>query len=235
MKVELGFPIKQLSGSDGDTGGRVYFQSNGVNQSRAYVTPNNPETANQITVRSALTACAQNFKTLTNTQRAGWATYAQLDPIKVFGEDVTLQDIACYVRSDFYNYLKGATHLTTAPTAKAGFAASAIDTVAYVTGTTTLSFDITHNGTAPNGYWVVRVTGALASAQRHAKASDFRLAAGPNQFSIPTLAASAQTFSTSIPVFSWADNDWMEIEVTPLSLAWGLGSPFKWRGQITVT
>lgn len=235
MKVGYQFPVTGLHGRDGQPGGNVFMTLNGITCARRFVTPENPETSQQVAARNALTACSQNFKTLTDAQRATWGTWAQQIPVEILGKNVTLQDMAAYLKSDFWNYVVNSTHLTTAPTAPAGFAGTGVSNVAYASGTTTFSFDLAHNGTAASGEWVVRITPTMASAQRNAKPSDFRLVEGVVADSVTAVAATPQTLSFDNPVLSWSNNDYMEIEVFGLSDDYAIGTSYKWRGQITVT
>lgn len=235
MKYTTQFPIEQLSGKDGFPGGLVYAKSAGLLVARRFVIPNNPDTANQQTVRTALTVVAQNFKNLSDAQRAGWTAWAQEIPETILGQEVTLGDMAVYARSDFPYYIVNTAHMTDAPTAMPGFAALTMSSLAYNSGTTTFSFDFTHNGVATVGRWRIRVTDSLASAQRMARPTDFRLAVGPAAASYPAVAASAQTFSTAAPVFSWSNGDWVEVGIAPIGADWSVGNEVTFRDQITVT
>lgn len=140
-----------------------------------------------------------------------------------------------YQSVDYYSWLKDTAHLTVAPTSLPGFTGTTIGTVAYDIGTTTLSFQLTHNGVAAEGYWVTKVTSALASAQRHARPTDFRLVEGIAAASVIDVEASVQTMTFNGSLKAWTDGAWLEIEVTPLGEDYSSGTPFLWRGQITVT
>lgn len=234
MKFIPQFPVQQLSGKDGNTNGLVAMRSNGIDIFRRFVVPDNPQTTNQVLARSIFTLAAQNFKNLSDSNRATWTTYAQNNPITVLGREITLQDMAAYIQCDFYSYLRDTSHLTSAPTAVAGFTGSAIGSVQYDAGTTVFSFQLTHNGTNGVGDWAVRITNSLASAQRNARPSDFRLADGVTSDSIIAVTTSPQTIQITGPVFTWEDGDYMEIEVVPLSDDCAIGTPYRYKQQISV-
>lgn len=234
MKFIPQFPVQQLSGSDGTGTGLVAMRSNGIDIFRRYVVPYNPATAEQTLARSLFASSSQAFKLLTDEQRATWRTYAQLSPVTVLGREITLQEMAAFLRSDFYAYLIDTAHLTDAPAGTAGFSASDISTVTYDSGTTTLSIEVTHNGAASGGSFITKITNTAASAQRNPRPGDFRLVEGVTTTSIVAAGSSPQTMTFSSPVFSWADNDYMSVEVTPLSSDYAIGTPFRSRQQISV-
>lgn len=235
MKVNFNFPVDQYSGHDGADVGLVYMKSSGLNIARRFVIPDSPNSGQQQLARAALIGSAQNFKLLTPTQRTGFATYAAIDRRRILGKDITLQDLAMYMRLDVIKWLSSGTHMTAAPTALPGVSASAINTVAYVTATSTLTFNIVHNWTAPFGKWLIRITPAMASAQRMARPSDYRLIKGFASASLITSSATPQSISVATPTFAWLNLDYMHIQVTPISSTWAKGTPFDSRQQITVT
>lgn len=235
MKAVFSFPVDQYSGRDGAQSGLVYMKLNGINVARKFVTPSNPKTAQQVLARGQLTGAAQAFKLLTPAQRAAWAAYAAIDRRMVLGKLTTLQDLPMYASIAIPASLQEMAWITAAPTALPGFQAASIGSVAYATATTTLSFNITHNGTAAVGYWLVYATPALASAQRMARPSDFRLVCGVDPESMPAVVATGQAFTTNAPLASWLDDDWMEIQLVPIGADYGRGKPIRFRQQITVT
>lgn len=232
MKVLYKYPVDEISGWDGNINGTVSMRTNGIDIMRRHVIPNNPDTAEQIAAKLIFTLASQNFKTLSDEERATWTTFAGVDQITVMGKSVSLQDMPCYLRSDALSYMNDTAHLTTAPTALPGFSGTNIASVLYDVAGTSLSFDLTHNGVATEGYWLTRVTPKLASAQRHARKSDFRLIEGVAATSIIDVAASVQTMTFTDPLLTWATDDWMEIIVVPVSEDYAVGTPFRWRGQM---
>lgn len=235
MKVGLQFPVQELSGRDGLPGGLVYYMLQTLQCARRFVTPTNPDTSFQDAARSILTLCAQNFKNLTDAQRATFATYAAANPVQILGRDFTLQDMAQYISCDWWKYLNDASHLTTAPAAPADFTCSSINTVAYNSGTNDLSFNAVHNGTATVGYWAVFSSPTLASAQRNARRNDFRLAHTTIASAVIDVAATPQTITMDDSRFSWSNGDYMEILLIPISDDYGPGSPVQFKQTITVT
>ena len=236
LKYRLRHPIDVLSGSDGYPAGWVYMMTNSIPVIRKHVIPANPDTSEQSAIRTILTTAAQGFKTLTDAERAAWVTFAAMQPRSTLGYQFTMQEMAAYVQVNSFRQIDAQAISNTAPSAMAAFSASAIGTVAYVVATTVFSFIVTHNCAAPAGeQWLIRITDTLQSAQYHARPSDFRLADGVAATSIVAVSASPQTIQITDPVFDWANNDYMQIEVVPLSAAYAPGTTFGWRGQISVT
>lgn len=235
MKVLYQAPVDQLSGHDGYRNGLVAFRSNGIDVLRRHVVPNNPDTDEQRQARLLFTLASQAFSALTDAQRAAFATYAQLKHVDVMGRKITLQDMAAYVRTDWLYYLINTAHTTAAPTSLPGFTASAIENMAWDSTTLDLTFNITHNGVAAEGYWLIKVTPAMASAQRMGRPSDFRLVLGVDATSCPAVIASEALSTITDALMTWGDADWMEMEVTPVGIDYSTGTPYRERTQISVT
>lgn len=235
MIINTAFPVENLWGSDGNPQGLVYFESNGLQLARKFVVPTQPDTAQQVAARAILTASAQNFKNLTDAQRAGWRTFAGISPVTIHGKTITLQDIACYVRSDWMSYCNETTHLTTAPTALPGFSALDIQAIGYTAGTSTMEIEVEHNGTNGVGYWLVKVTDSLASAQRNPRPSDYRLVKGVAAASIVGVTTSVQTIQIVSPTFTgYTDGDYVGVSVQPIGDDYSVGTVYAEKLAITV-
>lgn len=235
MKLVFGPEIEQMSGSDGKIGGFVHMKLLGFPVARRHVLPAQPRTTAQVNIRSYLTAAAQAFGDLTTSERAGWETMANLMPQSHLGFTYTPYAINAYISVNVWRQLDGQAISDTPPSALAGFTGSAIASVAYVTATTVLSFDLTHNGTAAVGFWGVSITPALASAQRAARPSDYRLAMSTTADAIIPVAATPQTVSLTGPIYTWTDGQYMAIKVVPLSADYVYGTHYTSRQTITVT
>lgn len=235
MQLRTTFPVSVLAGHDGFPGGIVYYKASGLQCARRWVKPDNPQTAQQIQIRTYFTQAAQAFKNLTDAQRQAWATFCANHKKSYLGTEFILQEMPAFVWINTLRLIDGQTITTTAPSAEAGFSASAIANVAYNSGTSTLSFDVTHNGSAGTGKWLIRITDTLASAQRNPRPSDWRLAAGVGTNSIVDVQASPQTISIANPVFTWSDGDYMAIMVVPLSDDYVPGARYIHKGTITVS
>lgn len=235
MQIRTTFPVKQIAGHDGYPGGMVYFTIMGLQCARRWVKPDNPQTDQQKAIRNYLTLAAQDFKNISDAQRAAWASWCANHTKTYLGEDFVLQEMAAFVWINTIRQIDGQAIERDAPTKDAGFTASGISNVAFVSSTNTLSFDVTHNGSAGVGSWLIRITPTLASAQRNPRKSDWRLAAGINTKSIVAVDDSPQSISVVGALYSYENNDYMAIQLVPLSDDYVPGAEFTWKGQISVS
>lgn len=235
MKIVFGPEIEQMSGSDGKIGGFVHMKLLGFPVARRHVLPAQPRTTAQVNVRAFLTAAAQAFGSISAAERAGWETLANLMVKSHLGFSFTPYAINAYISVNVWRQLDAQAISDTAPTALAGFTGSAIATVGYVAGTTVFSFDLTHNGTAAVGFWGVSVTPTLASAQRAARPSDYRLAMATTADAVIAVEATPQTVSLTGTILTWTNGDYMAIKVVPLGATYSYGTQFTSRQTITVT
>lgn len=235
MKIVFGPEIEQMSGSDGKIGGFVHMKLLGFPVARRHVLPAQPRTTAQVNIRAYLTAAAQAFGSLTTPERAAWETLANLMVKSHLGFSYTPYAINAYISVNVWRQLDGQAVDDAAPTALAGFTGSSIGTVGYVAGTTVFSFILVHNGTATVGFWGISVTPTLASAQRAARPSDYRLAHATTADAIIAVEATPQTCEVTVPIVTWTDGDFMAIKVVPLGATYCYGTPYTSRQTITVT
>lgn len=237
MKFSLQFPIAEFTGKTGPQGLVAFTWRAGLRVFRRFVSPTNPGTSEQASVRNYLAQCAQGYQALTAGQVSGWRTYAASHPILNFGENVTLPPNAMYARVNMYRLIDGQALSAAAPSVEADFLATGIATIAYNSGTTHLTFDVSHNCVTTTGRkWLVRITPSLASGVVTPRKGDYRLAMGINAGSVISVSASPQTVDITGPVISnWANSDWMSIELIPLSSEYSPGTSYAEKGQITVT
>lgn len=235
MKLVFGPEIEQMSGSDGKVGGFVHMKLLGFPVARRHVLPAQPRTTAQVNVRAYLTAAAQAFGSISVAERAAWETLANLMVHSHLGFTYTPYAINAYISVNVWRQLDGQAISDTAPTSLAGFTGSAIGTVGYVAGTTVFSFILTHNGVATVGFWGISVTPTLASAQRAARPSDYRLGHATPADAIIAVAATPQTCEITVPIVTWANGDYMAIKVVPLGADYAYGTAYTSRQTITVT
>lgn len=235
MKLVFGPEIEQMSGSDGKIGGFVHMKLLGFPVARRHVLPAQPRTTAQVNVRAYLTAASQAFGSLTTPERAAWETLANLMTHSHLGFTYTPYAINAYISVNVWRQLDGQAIDDAAPSALAGFTGSSIGTVGYIAGTTVFSFILVHNGTAAVGFWAVSITPALASAQRAARPSDYRLGMATTADAIIAVSATPQTVELTGPIYTWTDGQYMAIKVVPLGAAYSYGTPYTHRGTITVT
>lgn len=235
MKAVLGPHLKALSGKDGTVGGHVYLTLMGMQCLRLHVMPAQPRTADQLLIRSYLTTAAQAFGDLSAAERAAWEVYANLCKKTHLGYEYMYYAINAYIQVNVYRQINAQALTDVAPTAIADFSTSVIATLGYVTGTTIFSFILTHNGTATEGFWACYQTPVLASAQRAARPSDFRLADAVAAGSIVDVAATPQTVEITTPKYVPEDGDYMAVRVVPLSEDYAPGPSTEFRSTVTVT
>jgi len=237
MKVKYVMPVEFVSGAMSPGKGVVGFNWRGLPVLRSYTIPRNPQTVDQVSIRNILTQCAQGFQGITPTQKLNWATYASDKPNMWEGTEYTIPEISAYVKINTFRKIDAQALSNDAPTAYADFVASNIATVAYNSGTTVLTFDVTHNATVTTGkLWVIKLTGTLPSAVYSVRDGDYRLCKGVDAASIIPVTASPQTVSITAPKFgNWANNDYMAITLIPLSPEYDPGTEYFEVNQITVS
>jgi len=201
------------------------------------VEPANPKSADQVLIRAFLTQASQAFKSVTPAEKAAWAVYAALRPSSIMGKTITTPEISAYVKVNTLVLIDTAAVDDAAPTQLCDFTASAIATFAYNSGTTHLTFDVTHNAAVvTDKMWLIKISASLSSGARKARDGDMRMACGVATESIIPVTASPQTVDLTAPRFgNWSNADYMAIEVTPLSPDYDAGLSYRKTDQVTVT
>jgi len=237
MRVKLAYPVYELHGAGSKPVGIVFAIWRGVHTARAYVVPRNPKSDDQVLIRAFLTTAAQAFKLVTPAEKLAWEQYAALRPKTILGEKVVLPAISMYTAVNTIVLVDTGAVDDAAPTALCDFTASAIATFAYNSGTTHLTFDVTHNAAVvTDKKWLVRISPSLPSGAYEARDGDMRLACGVATESIIPVTASPQTIDLTAPRFGdWDNAAYMAIEVLPLSPDYDAGLPLRVTDQVTVT
>lgn len=237
MKAVMVMPVDFISGAMSKQPGLVGFNWRGLQVFRGWVKPRNPQSADQVSIRNILTQCSQGFQGITLTQKANWDTYGTIRPSVFYGKDIPIPAISAYVKVNTFRLIDGVAIDDEAPTALVDFVASDISTVAYNSGTTVLSFDVSHNATVVTGkLWVIKITATLPSAVYGVRKGDYRLCKGVDTASIIPVTASPQSVSITAPLFgNWGNGDPMSIQLLPLSPDYDLGSAYSEINNITVT
>ena len=237
MKAKFTFPIEYLVNKTAGALGHVAFNWRGINVLRKYVIPRNPQSTDQVAIRTIMTQGSQGFKTMSAEQKAAWSVYASGKKISVFGKDVQLPEIAIFDRINSWRQIDGQAISLDPPSALCDFSASNIATFAYNSGTKVLSFVVTHNATTvTNKMWEIQITPALPSGVRNPTKSIYRLAKGVTTDSIIPVTASPQTVQITEPVFTYApDGCYMSIRLTPLSPDYDNGTVLEKKSMVAVT
>jgi hypothetical protein len=230
------FPISKMHGSDGIAEGRVYFQNRGLQVSRRYVIPAYKHTDPQEEVREYFTLAAQAFGALSDSQRATWDDYAARHKEEIHGVEYQLGAMACFERINAIRQIDAQTLIQTAPTTDPDWRFSEVNTVAFASGTGTLTFKVVHNKSVPGTEKVmVKVSPTLNSAQRHSRENERRLASSVLANSIVALPASGQTLTVTTARFVWVNGEYMDIALTPLNAEYSMATEFLSHQTITVS
>jgi len=235
MKVGLLFPVNSLSGAVGGPGGLTFGMNQKLCVARLTVVPDNPNSTQQQWVRGALAASAVGYQSLTAEEVAAWEEFADLHVSPILGEDFVRTPISEYCGINFLRQIAGEALSDTAPTALCDFSISGITSVTI--GTTNLTVNFTHNATTTTDRMVlIKITGTLPSAVREPRENDYRCICGVDSaLSIPDLAASpqgaaiAKTSVLDLP----AVDDYIGVEITPVSTEFVTGVPFADKIQVT--
>lgn len=106
-----------LTQASGSVGGTTYATNRSGLYMRARAIPTNPGTALQTIVRNAFSTLTTRWGTLTDTQRANWAIYANNVPWKnTLGDSIKLTGPTMYVGSNTPRIQAGDSIIDNAPT-----------------------------------------------------------------------------------------------------------------------
>lgn len=113
MKIKFGAMVVD---GRGKIGGHVASRNKAGSYFRTKVTPLNPATADQMTVRNNFTANSQGWKGLTAAQRKDWATSVMnFLGTDIFGDSKTLSGFQLFVRLNNYLRFIGETPIASPP------------------------------------------------------------------------------------------------------------------------
>lgn len=169
MKIKFGALVVD---GRGKIGGQVASKNRAGAYMRNKVTPVNPNTTSQQTVRNRLSGLSSGWRGLTETQRAAWnAAVADYSNTDIFGDLKNPSGFNLYQRLN-NNLLNGGQSALTTPAAAAAVDAfsSFSAAVANGAGTVTLTFA---DAIAADHVVLVRATPALSAGKNFVK-SEFR-------------------------------------------------------------
>lgn len=237
MKAILEFPYKELTGKTRKGGGLVGMVWRGIQVFRNNVIPRNPSTTDQDNIRNYLTQSAQGFQAVTPVEKAGWRTYAGKKKVTISGAEVTLPEIAVYVKVNTMRLIDAVAISDAAPTDLASFVASGITVLAFVDATKTISFIVAHNlAVVGSNQWKIQITDVLPSGAYSPRKNDYRLIKGVATESIIAVTSSPQTVSIANPRFeAYTDGKYVGVIMTPLSAEYDEGTPYEVVQTIAVT
>jgi hypothetical protein len=235
MKIRLAYPVAEMSGKVGGDFGIVMFQHRGLQVARTLVTPNNPSTTPQDTIRGYLASAATAFQSVTASEKTAWETFAELVKSRIMGQEVVRPAIAEYCKINCLRQIAGQSITDTAPTTKPDFAVTAISAFEYDSVNEEMNVVFTHNAPATaNRFVLVRWTAALASGVVVPKRSDYRLAETvAGSASIVALDSSPQTIAFDEPWTTVAVDSYAGVSITPLNVDYVPGVEFSDVIQVT--
>jgi len=209
-------PIAGLSGKMGGDNGIVVSTRTGRGIARQMVIPDNPDTSAQQSIRNYLTLAAQAFQSLTPNEKAAWATLAaQVSRSDRLSQPYNPSAINIYCAVNLYRQIDGEAITDTAPAYTIQAAATAI--TEFTTDGTNLDLRFSHSNS--DGFFVIRLSAPLASANRDARATDMRLATSTIADAIVARGASPQTFAPLLSALTntLAEDNYAGIEILSLS------------------
>ncbi len=178
MKIKWGALVTAGSGK---IGGHVAARNSSGSYLRTKVTPNNPQTPDQVAARARLGANAKGWTELTQPQRNAWnASSSDYSAKNVFGDAIKLSGINVFSRLNNNLNLIDKPSLVNPPQAESFAGPTAIIVVSAVTGSVlTISSDVE---IPVGGIGVVRFTAPQSAGKNFVK-SEYRiigtLPAGP--------------------------------------------------------
>ena len=223
MKAIYTEPYSQLSGKAGSL---VNMSLDGNPVVRKLVTPANPQSATQTSIRAYFKAASEAFSLVTDGERVGWNTFAKLITRKnALGQSYTMSDKGLYVEVNCYRQMDGAAITDTAPAVTGSGTVTGITSLTVSGGNIALIF--AHNAVA--GFFLIEYTAALPGLQKKAQDGDYQLATLVITNSIVAESASPQTFTVATSALKNAivATNRVGVSVTPLGAGYVAGTPFR--------
>lgn len=193
-KVKFGALVQDARGK---LAGNVFARNRGGSYVRAKASPTNPQTDRQLAIRSTFTTLSQDWRTLTDAQRAQWRTWAGNHPFSdVFGDQRTLAGHAAYLQLNARRATFGLAALDDPPADDSGELGPDVDTVTSdaTTGEITVTLKAADDGTH---YWQVWCTPGL-SVGVNFPGSRFRLVYADAPGAVDTWTFQPATFNPAV-------------------------------------
>lgn len=175
----------------GKAGGHVFSKNRGGAYMRTKVTPSNPQTASQSTVRQTLATFAQGFRSLTSVQIAAWnAAVSDFKKTDIFGDVKNPSGLNLYVKLNANLAEAGASALTTPPLPDAVVGPTSI-TLTGAAGTPALAVAWTGGAIPADTAWIVSASQQLSPGVSAGKGKMRQLQVLPAADTTPTSILSA--------------------------------------------
>lgn len=185
MKIKFGALV-----TDGRNkiGGHVASKNRGGAYLRTKVTPVNPQSTRQQSVRGSMTANSQAWRGLTDAQRAAWdAAVSNFQSTDIFGDIKKPSGINLYTKIN-NNLHSVNTAAISNPPLPSGVTGPATITLTGAAGTPALSLAWTGGAIPANTSWVIRMTPQVSAGKAFVK----------NLYSILTVAVAAATTPSNL-------------------------------------
>lgn len=213
MKYAPGLMVGQLSGSTGST---TASHNRFGSYFRSRVIPVNPNSSSQQAVRGLFGGFSQAWRTLTESQRDGWASLAENVPrVDSLGVSYVLTGAQLYIGTNQLRDAVGDASIATAPALDSPPVVTSMTLTA--TGPATLSIAYTATGGAATNNFIIRASATRSAGRTFVKRSELKqiqVVAGNVATPISILAAYEALFGAT-----WATQVGMEIvvEMFPVS------------------
>ena len=222
-----------VSGQSGDSKLVLFSTAKAAGVSRQWVSPANPQTTPQNTIRGYQTASTNAYSALTPAQAAAWtAAAAEINRTNILNLGYTLSGINLFVSLNSYRQINGVALVSDVPPIVIPPIPAGVDS-ADLSVATTLDIIIDLPGSSAGYLCVLRISPPLPSAVRQARRNDVRLADDFTQ-SIVVQSGNKGTFALTIPSGFIEENDYIGIEARQLSSSYVPG-PVLLTGSFQVT
>lgn len=149
----------------GSIGGTTFGETTSGPTTRRRAGPPNPATSRQLAARSAQSAAAKLWGTLTNLQRAAWDTAAELLVLaNAVGNKYTRTGYALFTQINATLSAAGVAMITTAPATTEPDQLTAVAITPTLSGEATTALSATWNGGTPTTSAVILRTGPISGA-----------------------------------------------------------------------
>lgn len=193
MKVHCSFPTRGMVGTVADAS-LVFWMLGMQCLARARITPDNPQSVDQLAVRSFLSASSKAWKTASDVKRIAWENWAEanIDNTGANPSGNLVRGVDAFCDCNFWRQTLGLAIVTDAPTVARPPSVSAL-VVASPSVSNAISFTPTHTiaaGSLSLYKLAIRCTPAMLTMGRVPTTNDLRFAKHIAAASCPTLTAS---------------------------------------------
>lgn len=162
MKLKFGAIVTD---GRGKIGGHVMSKNRGGAYMRTKVTPSNPRSAAQTTVRSHLTTLSQGWRGLTAVQIAGWnSAVGSFEKTNIFGDIHAPSGLNLYVKLNA-NLLEVSAATLTLPPLPSSVTAPVTVGAAAAAGAATFTVSFTVSPVPAGHVWIVRATKQVSAGK----------------------------------------------------------------------